>query len=54
MSMMADVTKRFKNISEREASPNHISDKVYANAQNTSQYNNVYSYVSPQAKKNAL
>lgn len=36
MSMMSDVTKRFKNISDREASPNHISDKVYANAQNTS------------------
>ena len=29
-----DVVKRFKNISDREAPANHISDKVYATAQN--------------------
>ena len=41
-AQMNDVAKRFKNISDREAPANHISDRVYANAQNQSYYNNAY------------
>ena len=48
-TLISDVAKRFKNISDREAPANHISDKVYAAAQNNSMYTNAYSYV----KKNA-
>ena len=43
--LISDVAKRFKNISDREAPANHISDKVYAVAQNQSQYNNAYHFV---------
>ena len=44
-----DLVKRFKNISEREVQPGYISNKVYFAAQNTSQYNNVYSFVGRSA-----
>ena len=45
-ALISDVAKRFKNISDREAPANHLSDKVYAAAQNQSMYNNSYQYVS--------
>ena len=35
-ALISDVARRFKNISDREAPANHISDKVYAVAQNQS------------------
>ena len=59
-ALISDVTKRFKNISDREAPANHISDKVYANAQNQSMYNNAYQYISkkeeetPQKSRNKI
>ena len=48
-ALISDVARRFKNISDREAPANHISDKVYAVAQNQSQYNNAYQYVKAEA-----
>ena len=47
-AFLNDVAKRFKNISARETPINHISNKVYEAAQNSSFYTNAYQYIQAQ------
>ena len=50
-TQMNDVARRFKNISDREAPANHLSDKYYAAAQNQSLYNNAYQFVGSKSQE---
>ena len=43
--MRNEIVKRYKNISDRDAPASHISTKVFQQAQNQSNYNNVYSFI---------
>ena len=51
-TLLNDVARRFKNISERKDPINHISNKVYENAQNTSFYTNTYQYMPANSGNN--